>query len=118
MPRLGIALLPLALLAASCANRPRHRQPYAFGIAPFIGLRGPHEPGGLDLDIAPPAVYLGLFRIVSVNLSPSLFEFYVFPISLGFEIGASHEAEPEAAPPVPARKRKEPAPEEEPKKRV
>ena len=116
MSRLGLALVPLALLSVSCANRPNQRHPYLFGIAPFVGFRGPEGPGGLDIDLAPPGVYLGAFRVLSVNVSPSLVELYVFPVAVGFEIGPSREERREEEAPAPERK---PAkPQENPATRV
>jgi len=94
-PRALLAAIALVILGAACAARPLHPQSYAFGVGPWVGFRLPAGPTGIDLDLAPPGVYANLFGIVSANLSLTLVELYVFPVSAGWQIGPSPEVEDE-----------------------
>jgi hypothetical protein len=109
MPRTPPLLLPLVLLAVGCTSRPHHRQNFAFGIEPFVGLRGPSGPTGMDIELFPPAAYANVFRLVSANISADLVELYVFPVCAGWRIGPGVEPQPrrEEPPPPPKEKRKE-----------
>ena len=104
-----LLLLLLALLAAGCTSRPHHRQTYAFGIAPFVGLRAPKGPTGPDVEFFPPALYANALQLVSANLSPTLVELYVFPLSVGWQIGTDPQAreEREEAPPAEKKRKRE-----------
>jgi hypothetical protein len=95
--RLALAtfVLPLVLFGSACAARPLRPQSYAFGVGPWVGLRLPAGPTGIDLDLAPPGVYLNLFGIVSANVSLTLVELYVFPVSAGWILGPSPQIEEE-----------------------
>ncbi|HET6201760.1 MAG TPA: hypothetical protein VFI25_03030 [Planctomycetota bacterium] len=110
MTRLPLLLVPLGLLLPACTARPHHRQNYAFGFAPWIGLRGPKGPTGLDVELFPPAAYANAFQLVSANLSANLVELYLFPVSVGWQIGTDpqeRERGGEAPPPSPKERQKE-----------